>query len=143
VPILQAMSEGTRDRRTAVRRCAVEALCSAITDKHASAVPVAVLAGILRSVVLPAAAWLGQDLVRAVSEGTWSSEGVHVEENTDFRIPSDLYNAQDKSTLVGVDENDSTSANRLGITSRLLTVITEVTKCSFSEHLFHLFLVLV
>lgn len=127
VPILQAMSDGIRDKRAVVCRCAVEALCSAITDKHTSAVPVAVLSTILRSVVLPAAAWLGQDLVRSVSEGTWTAEGVQVEENTEFRIQSDLYVGEGtKGDLGRVDESDSASTNRTGVTSRLLTVISEV-----------------
>ena len=120
VPILQAISDGSRDKRTAVRRAAVEALCTAITDKHASAVPVGVFSTLLKTVVLPTISWLGKDLVRSVMEGSWSADEV-VEERSEFRIRSDLCEPiSDIKNKLNVD------TARLGITSRLLTVTSEV-----------------
>lgn len=73
IPILDALSCGIRDHRVSVRRSAVSALCSAMTDKHASAVPVAVLVTILRDVVMPSARWLGEDLVQSIANNTYVS----------------------------------------------------------------------
>ena len=114
------MSDGTRDKRTMVRRAAVEALCTAISDKHASAVPVGVFRSILEAIMLPTISWLGQDLVHSVSEGSWCAEET-VEKSSEYRIRSDLYEP------LGDAKNDSSSdAAGLGITCRLLTVTSEV-----------------
>ncbi|CAE7529124.1 unnamed protein product, partial [Symbiodinium microadriaticum] len=122
IPILQAISEGSRDNRAIVRRSAVEALCIAMADKHTAAVPVGVFISILRTVVLPTVTWLGQDLVRSAVEGTWCAEEL-LEESSEFRIRSDLYKpvVGDMSSASSVSDT-----SRVGDTARLLTVTSEV-----------------
>ena len=112
-----------------MRRSAVEALCTAITDKHTSAVPTGVLILILKNVVLPTASWLGQDLVQSVSEGTWSSDEVVEENSEEFKVRSDLYSPTATAVLSSAASTAAKydpAATRLGITSHLLTVITDV-----------------
>jgi len=93
-----------RDGRRDVRSCAVDALCIAITDRHASAVPAEVLANILLNLVIPAAKWLGQDLVQSVRDGTWSSS--QDEQPSEFAAA----NSEDSSII---------SSSRISITSRI------------------------
>lgn len=60
MPILKTLADGLGDCRGAVSDAAVDALVSAVMDRHASAVPAGVLVKVLGDVVMPAVEQLGQ-----------------------------------------------------------------------------------
>lgn len=76
-----------------MKRCAVDALCLAINDKHTSAVPVKVLVTIFKEIVIPAAQSLGHDLVQSVIDGTYSSSLAIPDDTTpDYKMKPEIYN---------------------------------------------------
>lgn len=124
VPILQAISDGIHDKRLSVKRCAVDALCWAISDKHAAAVPIEVLSTVLHDIMMPAATWLGNDLVQTVSNGTYSSSLAIPEETTsDYKIRAEFY-----QNVLDQQANSSPKPKSLkqGVTADLLTTLCKV-----------------
>lgn len=63
MPILRSLQEGIRDHRYDVREACAEALCTAILDKHAQAVPAGVLVEILGDIMPSAILTLGDNLI--------------------------------------------------------------------------------
>lgn len=64
-PILRVLADGCADDRQPVRHAAVAALSTAILDRHAQAVPAAVMIGILQDIIIPTVLSLGQSLLTA------------------------------------------------------------------------------
>jgi hypothetical protein len=129
IPIVKAISEGSHDKRLPVKRCAVDALCLVISDKHAFAVPVTVLVTILHEIVIPAAQSLGLDLIQSVSEGTYSSSLAIPEDTTpEYKMKTELY-----QTPLTPNSNSNNSPKlktlRAGVTADLLSTLCKV--CPF------------
>ena len=80
-PILRALADGVADPRAQVRDAAVDALCSAILDRHILAVPASVMTKILVDIVIPTVRLLGEAMLE--SSGTSDAilrESTHGEE---------------------------------------------------------------
>jgi hypothetical protein len=121
---LKAIAEGIHDTRLPVKRCAVDALCLVISDKHSSAVPIAVLVTILRDIVIPSAQSLGNDLIQSVTDGTYSSSLAIPEDTTsDYKMRPELYR-----TALSLSPNSSPKPKgmRTGVTADLLSTLCKV-----------------
>ena len=115
-----------------MKRCAVDALCLVISDKHSFAVPVAVLVTILHNIVIPAAQSLALDLIQSVTDGTYSSSFAIPEDTTpDYKMKTELY----KTPLSPISNANNSSpklkALRAGVTADLLSTLCKVCSLYF------------
>jgi hypothetical protein len=76
---LAALAEGITDDRKLIRSACIDALCCAILDKHAFAVPAGVLVDILADIISPAITVLGQCVAENIPDN-YSDFGVTIGE---------------------------------------------------------------
>jgi hypothetical protein len=113
-----------------VKRCAVDALCLVISDKHSYAVPVTVLVTILHNIVIPAAQSLAFDLIQSVSDGTYSASLAIPEDTTpDYKMKTELYKTPLSPNSNAHTHDSSPKLNktlRAGVTADLLSTLCKV-----------------
>jgi hypothetical protein len=102
----------------------VDALCLVISDKHSSAVPIAVLVTILRDIVIPSAQSLAKDLIQSVTDGTYSSSLAIPEDTTsDYKMRPEFY--QNASRLSS-NNSPKPKGMRSGVAADLLSTLCKV-----------------
>ena len=142
-PILRALAEGIADERYAVRVAAVDALSTAILDRHMVAVPAAVTIKILQDIVIPTAYLLGEILIATPTEKSIGdiAQGEQVlqevlrrdKEVRKSKSTGSIVDGKENSREVKVEmsdsfEKDESAALPEGVLNRVLSNVTP-TRC--------------